>query len=195
MILVLLDTNAYLRLAKRIRPALGISFGAKGYQLTIHKRVEDEVLRSPRLKYNYPWFNDPEFAGERLAQQLRLTKAESAQVGAAQSVLAGWVQSQPENYTCQGRSPPGEADCWMLALCQVKDAIVVTDDLGMHALAGEFNIPVWHGYELLSKLRAAKIIDSPKVREIYQALAANQNLPASWQAAKNTMFRKVFGAG
>ena len=44
--LVFLDTNAYLRLAKRVRPAVGVVFGHKGYVLTIHKSVEDEVHRS-----------------------------------------------------------------------------------------------------------------------------------------------------
>ena len=43
MIRVLLDTNAYLRLAKRIRPLLGVTFGQKRYTLTILKQVEDEV--------------------------------------------------------------------------------------------------------------------------------------------------------
>jgi hypothetical protein len=47
--LVLLDTNACLRLAKRVRPAVGIKFGQKGYVLTVHKSVEDEVHRSARL--------------------------------------------------------------------------------------------------------------------------------------------------
>lgn len=48
MTLVLLDTNAYLRLAKRVRPLLGKKFGQKDYVLTILRDVEDEVQRSPR---------------------------------------------------------------------------------------------------------------------------------------------------
>jgi hypothetical protein len=32
--LVLLDTNAYFRLAKRVRPAVGIKFGQKDYVIT-----------------------------------------------------------------------------------------------------------------------------------------------------------------
>ena len=59
MTLVLLDTNAYLRLAKRIKPLLGIRFGQKGYVLTILKDVEDEVHRSARLQEYFPWFDDP----------------------------------------------------------------------------------------------------------------------------------------
>ena len=49
MTLVLLDTNTYLRLAKRIRPLLGVKFGQKDYVLTVLKDVEDEVRRSPKL--------------------------------------------------------------------------------------------------------------------------------------------------
>lgn len=71
--LVLLDTNAYLRLAKRVRPVLGVVFGQKGYVLTIHKAIEDEVHRNPRLKAKYPWFEDRQFTDERLASLQRIS--------------------------------------------------------------------------------------------------------------------------
>lgn len=54
MISVLLDTNAYLRLAKRIRPMLGVSFDEKDYVLTVLKDVEDEVHRNPDLTVQVP---------------------------------------------------------------------------------------------------------------------------------------------
>jgi hypothetical protein len=49
--LVLLDTNAYLRLAKRIRPMLGMKFGQKEYVLTICRVClkEDGVLHGYEL--------------------------------------------------------------------------------------------------------------------------------------------------
>lgn len=190
--LVLLDTNAYLRLAKRVRPVVGITFGQKGYVLTIHKSVEDEVRRNPRLKFKYPWFDANEFAAERLAKQVRLTADEKQSIDAAQSVLHGWVLSDVERYTSDGRSPPGPTDCWLLAFGQVKEAIVVTDDLGMHELARTFGIAVWHGFELLDKLRSAKIVDSTLIREIYEAMEANGDLTKSWLDAKHTVFVKIF---
>lgn len=193
MTLVLLDTNAYLRLARRVRPAVGIKFGQKEYVVTIHKSVEDEVHRNPRLRATYPWFDGQEFASERLAKQIRLSEADKASVQAAQSVLRGWVLADPKLYTSGGRSPPGATDCWLLAFGQVKPAIVVTDDLGMHALAKDFGILVWHGYELLDKLRSAKVVDPPLIREIYEALEANGDIPKTWQAAKHTTFLKIFG--
>lgn len=193
MTLVLLDTNAYLRLAKRVRPAVGVKFGQKGYVLTIHKSVEDEVHRNPRLRATYPWFDGQEFANERMAKQVRLSDADKASIQVAQSVLHGWVLADPEPYTSGGRSPPGPTDCWLLALGQVKPAIVVTDDLGMHALAKDFGILVWHGYELLDKLRSARVVDPPLIREIYEALEANGDLPKTWKEAKHTVFLKIFG--
>ncbi|CDW95052.1 MULTISPECIES: hypothetical protein [unclassified Thiomonas] len=191
--LVLLDTNAYLRLAKRVRPVIGIKFGQKGYVLTIHRFVEDEVRRNPRLRANYPWFDGPEFASERLAKQIRLTADEKTSIDAAQSVLHGWVLADPDSYTSGGRSPPGPTDCWLLALGQVKPAIVVTDDLGMHALANDFSITVWHGFELLDKLRSAKAVDAPLIREIFDALEANNDMPKTWLEAKHTLFMRIFG--
>ena len=93
----------------------------------------------------------------------------------------------------KGRSPPGPADCRALAFGQARPAIVATDDLGMHELAKDFGIAVWHGFELLAKLRTAKKISDALVREIYEAQEANGDLPASWRNARHTHLAKVFG--
>ena len=93
----------------------------------------------------------------------------------------------------KGRSPPGPADCRALAFGQARPAIVATDDLGMHELAKDFGIALWHGFELLAKLRTAKKISDALVREIYEALEANGDLPASWRNARHTHLAKVFG--
>ncbi|GAB3500163.1 hypothetical protein GCM10027399_25880 [Curvibacter fontanus] len=190
---VLLDTNTYLRLAKRIRPAVGRQFGQVPYVLVILKAVEDEVHRNARLKFLNPWFDAAEFAEERLAKQVRLTTAEKEDMRLVQDVLLGTVQMDVQQYTSNGRSPPGFTDCWLLAYGQVKGAIVVTDDLGMHTLAAETGLKVWHGYELLAKLLTAKVVDNDLVREIYAALENNQDLTGTWRQAKHTTFKKIFG--
>lgn len=193
MILVLLDTNAYLRLAKRVRPAVGIKFGQKDYVLTIHRTTEDEVRSSPRLRSLFPWFEDQEYAGERMAKQIRLSAEENAQIRAAQSVLRAFVLQNPLRFMVGKRAPPSENDCFLLAIGQVKPAIVVTDDLGMHILANDFGLKIWHGWELLHKLISAKIVDRMLVQEIYAALEANRDLPDSWREVKHTRFSKFFG--
>lgn len=94
---------------------------------------------------------------------------------------------------CLGRSPPGATDCWLLAFGQVKGAIVVTDDLGMHTLAEDFGLKVWHGFELLAKLRTAKVVSNDLVREIYDALERNGDMTETWRRAKHSEFARIFG--
>ncbi|MDO8285705.1 MAG: hypothetical protein Q7T69_11920 [Rhodoferax sp.] len=189
---VLLDTNIYLRLAKRIRPAVGRKFGQVPYVLVILKDVEEEVHRSARLRFLNPWFDEPEFADERIAKQTRLSEVEKQEIKLVQGVLQGTVQLDVAKYTT-GRSPPGATDCWLLAYGQVKGAIVVTDDLGMHTLAADAGLKVWHGFELLAKLKTAKVVDNDLVRDIYDALERNGDMTETWRKAKHTEFARIFG--
>jgi len=191
--LVLLDTNTYLRLAKRIRPLLGVKFGQKDYVLTVLKDVEDEVRRSRALSFKFPWFDLEEFGAERDAVTLRMTAPEKAALASAQSVLHGYALSDVNRYTTGGRHPPSSTDCRVLAFSQVRAAIVVTDDLGMHLLAKDFDIPIWHGWELLAKMRTAKLVSNELVREIYEALERNGDLTKTWAEARYTTFNRIFG--
>ena len=193
MTLVLLDTNAYLRLAKRIRPLLGKKFGQKDYVLTILRDVEVEVHRNPRLKYIYPWFDTVNLADERLAHSPRLSSEEKAVLAAATSVLHSLVQMDLAKFMTKGRHPPSYVDCRVLAFGQIRSAIVVTDDLSMHELANMLDIDIWHGPELMKKMLSAKAITNDLVREIYTALEANNDLTQTWVEAKHSAFVKLFG--
>ena len=190
---VLLDTNTYLRLAKRIRPAVGRQFGQVPYVVVILKAVEEEVHRNPKLQFKNPWFDEPEFARERMAKQTRLSAAEKQDMKLVQDVLMGTVQLDIDKYTSHGRSPPGATDCWLLAYGQVKGAVVVTDDLGMHTLAAEVGLKIWHGFELLAKLKSAKVVDNDLVRDIYDALERNGDMTETWRKAKHSEFARIFG--
>lgn len=193
MILVLLDTNAYLRLAKRIRPMLGVEFGTKRYKLAILRDVEDEVHRNPALVFRFPWFDEQVLADERLATRIRLKPAEKESIKVATGVLRASVLEDPLRFMSRGGSPPSEVDCKVLAHGYVRGCLVVTDDLPMHSLAKEFGIRLWHGFDLLKALLNARRIDSALIKEIFEALEANDDMPASWEAARHTKFPKIFG--
>lgn len=172
---------------------LGKKFGHKEYVITILKDVEEEVMASGKLRFKYPWFDDPALAGERMAARMRLSAQEHSTLDSAASVLRGSVLLDVARYTSGGRSPPSETDCRVLAFGQIRDAVIVTDDLGMHALAKDFSIPVWHGYELLAKMRTHDMVSNDLVREIYAALEENGDMTETWATAKYTTFVKVFG--
>ena len=127
MTLVLLDTNTYIRLAKRIRPLLGVKFGQRDYVLTVLKDVEDEVRRSRTLRFRFPWFDDEAFGTERDATQIRLSATEKTALDNARSVLRGHVLSDVDRYTTGGRQPPSDTDCRVLA--KMKAAKKVDNDL------------------------------------------------------------------
>lgn len=186
---LLLDTNAYLRLAKRIRPLLGVRFGYKNYVLTILTDVEKEVQRSQRLQNIFPWFDQTEIAAERLSKQVRLSADDKAGLEAATSILRADVVANVTDY----KSPPSPVDCRVLAFGQIRTAIVVTDDLAMHQLAKKFDLPIMHGHELLKKMLTAKVVSNEQVRDIYAALEINRDLPPKWIADKESVFgNKVF---
>lgn len=193
MTLVLLDTNVYVKLAKRVQPLLGKKFGQKDYVLTILRDVEDEVHRNPRLRHDYPWFDAANLANERLAHSPRLSAQDKNTLAVATSVLHGLVKMDPTKFMTKGRSPPSYTDCRMLAFGQIRPAIVVTDDLSMHELAAMVGIDIWHGPELLKKMLSAKLIGNELVREIYAALEVNNDLTATWVEAKHNAFVKIFG--
>jgi len=172
---------------------LGKKFGEKEYVLTILRDVEDEVRRNSALRFKFPWFNDADLAAERMAAQMRLSADDHKKLDAATSILRRHVLDDIDRYSCDSRSPPSEVDCRVLAFGQIRDAVVATDDLGMHLLAADFEIPVWHGCELLAKLRTHKMVTNDLVRKIYAALEENEDLTVTWIEAKHTTFVKIFG--
>lgn len=87
MILVILDTNTYLRIAKRIRPAIGFTFGQKDYWVSIPKIVEDEVQRSPRLQSVFPWFGQEVFSDERRKHCLKLKPKQKKRLNLEQALF------------------------------------------------------------------------------------------------------------
>ncbi|MCF6281494.1 MAG: hypothetical protein L3J28_04650 [Candidatus Polarisedimenticolaceae bacterium] len=192
MTLVLLDTNAYLRLAKRVHPMLGVKFGQKNYVLTILKVTEDEVHKSSKLRHKFPWFDNPELTAERLAKQVRLKPDEKQLIDISKGIFRQHVLENAANY----KNPPSPADCHILAFGQLRPAMVVTDDLSMHQLAEEFDLhkSVWHGHELLHKMLSGKHIGKQLVMDIYDALECNNDLPRTWREVKHTTFKKVFGS-
>lgn len=168
---------------------LGVKFGQKEYVITILPEIEKEVLRSSRLMHNFPWFlTDKEIASERLSRQLKFTKEEKQSIDNATSVIYNWVLMNAQNY----KNPPSPTDCKVLALGQIRNAIVVTDDLSMHTLANEFQIHIIHGYQLLKKMLTAKLVDKVLVKQIYEALEANSDLPRAWIENRDKEFKRVF---
>lgn len=191
---ILLDTNAYLRLAKRIQPLLGKKFNpAKDYALVVLREVADEVHRQPRLVRQYPWFDGPEYAEERKNHGARLTKGQKGEAAENKKFLLSHVARNARAYLLHGRDPPSDTDCYVLGVAMACNWCVATDDENMHALSKDFEVKCLYAFDVLHKLLSADMIDKAKVIEIYEAIEVNGDITARWVDAKGKLFKKVFG--
>lgn len=194
MTTILLDTNAYLRLAKRIRPLLGVSFNPqKAYTLIVLPDVENEVLRSRELSFRYPWFDADDHRTERRSNTVRLDAQEKVRIKNDQQFILQYSRANAASLMRLGRDPPGPTDAHVLAVAMLKSWLVATDDEGMHEVGGAFGIKMLYCFDVLHKLLAAALVDKAKVMEIYEALEANGDLTAKWIEAKSMLFKRVFG--
>jgi hypothetical protein len=121
-----------------------------------------------------------------------LSKDDKTLVEITKSVLMGYVARNVKSFLAGRRDPPGAVDCLVLATAEVKNLIVATDDLNMYELGKQFSIATWHGYDVLKRMHAAKLLSNSDIQEIYAALEVNLDLPTTWVEAKCGPFRKVF---
>src|SRR5690606_37949859 len=129
---ILVDTNAYLRLAKTIRPLLFVPFGDNEYCLYILQELNTE-LAGRKLQSKFPWVDDKEFAENRKHfPQISKKQKKSIQ----QNFEYVWDHVQTE------LPGPSRVDARYISYALELDVPVVTDDQDMTELAKVFDAKV-----------------------------------------------------
>lgn len=136
---ILVDTNAYLRLAKTIRPLLFVPFGDDEYCLYILPELNEE-LASRKLQSKFPWVDDEEFTENRKHSPL-IGKKQKKSIQQAFEFIWDHVQSDLPG--------PSKVDAWYIAYAYELGVPVVTDDQDMAELAQAFDVRVLSTLELL----------------------------------------------
>ncbi|MBW2576272.1 MAG: DNA-binding protein [Deltaproteobacteria bacterium] len=90
---ILLDSNAYLRLANSFHPLLYKSFGNENYTLYLIPEFQKEFNKNPRLKNKFGWVNQAEYKENR-KHQLRTLAKEKNDIKITYSYL--WAQNISE---------------------------------------------------------------------------------------------------
>jgi len=177
---ILLDSNAYFRLAQSIRPLLGAPFGKKKYCLFVLKELQIEYDRSPRLKGVFYWVNDPEYKDNR-SNVLEVTREEKREIHRAYDCILDYVRNVHPDVS--------KVDVRCLAYAEQLCIPVVTDDEEMRQAAEEYDIKTLNTLELLKVMLDAKHIDMVKVREIVGYLEYQHDMP---RIIKKD-YKKIFG--
>jgi len=177
---ILLDTNAYFRLAQSIRPLLTVSFGEQNYTLYVLKELQDEYEKSPRLTNRFAWVNEPEFANNR-NQRLALTPEEKTEIKRAYDFILDYVRNVHPGVS--------KVDVLGLAYAEQLGIPVITDDDEMRQAAKDYGIKTMKTLELLKLMLECNHIDMPKVREIVAYWVYMKDTPKAFKAD----YKKLFG--
>lgn len=178
---ILVDTNAYFRLAQSIRPLLKAEFGEPAYCLYVIKELQDEYNKSPRLRNKFPWVNDPEYAENR-SHRLQVSRQEKKDIGQAFDFIFDHKRTE---YPTVSR-----VDVTVLAHAYVLGLPVVTDDMDMLALAKDFEIITFKTFDLLKLMLECGHIDMVKVREIAEYLLYQNDRPKEFKADYKRLFKE-----
>jgi hypothetical protein len=177
---ILLDSNAYFRLAQSIRPLLNSPFGEKKYCLYVIKELQAEYEKNSRLKSKFPWVNNKEYAENR-KNILNPTRKEKAEIQRGYEFILDFVR-----HVHPGVS---KVDVCCLTHAEHLKIPVVTDDEEMREAANSYEIKTLKTLDLLKLMLDCEHIDMPKVREIAAYLVYQNDTPKGFRKD----FKKNFG--
>ncbi len=177
---ILIDSNAYFRLAQSIHPLLNVVFGKKRHCLYIIKELQDEYNRSPSLINAFSWVNDPEYVENR-SHLLEVRREEKPEIRRAYDFILDYVRNVHPGVS--------KVDVRFLAHAEQLHIPVVTDDEEMRTVAGEYSITTYKTLELLKLMLECHHISIEKVREIAAYLTYFNDMPKDFKAD----YEKLFG--
>ncbi|WP_347989025.1 DNA-binding protein [Methylomonas sp. AM2-LC] len=169
---ILVDTNAYLRLAKTIRPLLFVPFGEEHYCLYIIPELNQE-LSNRRLVSRFPWITESEYTENR---KLTPTLSKNQRQSIAQTFDFIWDYVQTEF------PGPSKVDVRYLAYAIELNVPVVTDDQDMTKLAEVYEVKVMSTLQLLKIMFDAKHIDKKTVTGLVEFWRYIGDRPANLEA-------------
>ncbi|MDC9728351.1 MAG: DNA-binding protein [Methyloprofundus sp.] len=150
---ILIDTNAYLRLAQTVRPLLFVPFGDNEYCLYIIPELNEE-LKSRRLTTKFPWIDEKEYLQNR-QHTPSLSKKQRNSIKQTFEYLWGYVQTELPG--------PSKVDALYIAYALELSVPVITDDQDMTELAHAFDAQVMPTLELLKLMLDCGYLDKKTI--------------------------------
>ena len=180
---ILLDTNAYLRLAQTIRSLLGKSFGKENFTLYIHKRFDEEISKSQRLKSKFYWVNDKEYIENR-KKRLSLSNKEKEEIETTFDFI--W-EFQKELSLGLSR-----VDIYCVATALTLEIPLVTDDQNMIKVCNEYDIKVLTTLELMKLMQDNNHITVELIKQMTEYWKYENDLPTNLTKFKKDI-KRLFG--
>lgn len=177
---ILVDTNAYLRLARTIRPLLFVPFGDNEYCLYILPELNEELSRR-KLQSKFPWVDDEEFAENR-KHFPSVGKKQKESIRQSFEYIWDYVQTELPG--------PSRVDAWYIAYAHELCVPVVTDDQDMTELAHTFEVQVMPTLELLKFMLDSGHTDMKTINNLVDYWKYFSDMPANFYADYKRLFGK-----
>lgn len=177
---ILVDTNAYLRLAKTIHPLLFVPFGENEYCLYIIPELNNELIHH-RLLSKFPWTSEEDYQENR---KLLLKLSKKQQKAIANTFDYVWDHAKSETL---GTS---KVDVKYIAYAIELEIPIVTDDQDMAKLAKEFDVIVMPTLQLLKIMYDAGHTNLQTINGLVEYWRYTSDNPANL----NSDYKKYFGS-
>ena len=181
--LVLVDSNAYLRIARNIHPLLGRPFGIIPYLLKIHIDFEEEYNANSRLKSKFLWVNTLEYKNNRDSNRIELSDTE-------RNLITDFIPYL-RLHKRENNLSTSNVDIIALSTAKVLGIPVFTDDPDMLSTAEEFEIATLKTIAFLKYLLDNSEVDQDKLLEIFGYWQYDHDCPTGYNADLATYLPEI----
>ncbi len=176
---LLVDTNAYLRLARDIHPLLGAPFCPESHCAYILPECKKE-LSGHKLQTKFFWVTQTDYLDNRI-HLLNIVKAQREPIENTFRHMWGlvqtdWYSGHPE---WEHKPRPSKVDTRYVATAEVLALPIITDDVPMTVLADEYGVTTINSVGLFRKMVACDHIALEKVHAIREYLRHERDWPFS----------------
>lgn len=188
MTALLLDTNAYFRLAKSFHPLLGKAVHGLGTSpsatLCVTTEVDREFSANPRLVSKFHWVAEVEYQANRRQNVVKVTGTERSQIDSRRKFIQFGANGSAAEFATRRLKRPSPTDCLILAYGDVLGIDVISDDAGMAFTAAtimKLKFRVLGSLDVLHALHKSGQISLQQIKTVAQFLQYEDDLPGSWQ--------------
>lgn len=180
---ILVDSNAYFRLAQNIHPLLKTPFGKNPrYCLGVIQELDNEYNRSTRLQSKFYWVSQTKYSENRVGC-FTLTRDQKSLIDQAFYFLRDFNRDE--------RLSASEVDLRCLAHAYELKTPIVTDDPDMAHIAKEFDIEIWGVLQLMRLMADCGRISDNEAEEITELWKFWQDLPTNFHRNLKRFFPNI----
>lgn len=175
---ILVDTNAYLRLARTIRPLLFVPFGDNEYCLYVLPELNKE-LAGRKLQNKFPWVDEEEFVENR-KHFPNIANKQKKSIQQTFEYVWDYVQTELPG--------PSKVDARYIAYALELSISVVTDDQDMTELGKAFDAQLMSTLELLKIMLNCGHTDMKTINGLVEYWKYFSDMPANFKADYQRLF-------